>query len=57
MDTAISIIDVNNALKEISYTLTSHSSLSLAERYALTINLPWPVESALFAFMVCSRLD
>lgn len=52
MDTVICIIDVNNAIKELSYTLTSNSDLSLADRYSLTDNLPWPVESALYAFMV-----
>lgn len=52
MDTVICIIDVNNAIKELSYTLTSSSDLSLADRYSLTDNLPWPVESALYAFMV-----
>ena len=53
MDTSIYVIDINNTVKEISYTLTSHSALSLADRYALLANLPWAVESALFAFMVC----
>lgn len=52
MDTAMFIIDVNNTIKEISYTLTSDSDLSLADRYSLTENLPWPVEAALYAFMV-----
>lgn len=45
-------IDVNDALKEVSYTLTRNSDLSLPDRYALIDNLPFPVESALYAFMV-----
>ena len=53
MDSSICIIDVNNAIKELSYTLTSNLDLSLADRYSLTDNLPWSVESALYAFMVC----
>lgn len=53
LDTAISIIDVNNAIREITLTLTSTSSLSLSDRYALTYNLPWPVQSSLYAFEVC----
>lgn len=52
MDTAIFFIDVNNAVKEISWTLTSNYDLSFADRYELTFALPWPVESALYAFMV-----
>lgn len=54
MDSAICVIDVNNAIKEISYTLTSNSDLSLSDRYSLTDNLPWPAESALYAFMASS---
>ena len=54
MDTSIFFIDVNNAVKEIMFTLTSSSDLSLPDRYSLTDNLPWPVESALYAFMVSS---
>ena len=53
LDVATSIIDVNNAIREITLTLTSDSSLSLSDRYALTDNLPWPVQGALYAFMVC----
>ena len=52
MDTSICIIDVNNAIREITLTLTSTSSLSLEDRYALTYNLPYAVENALYAFMV-----
>ena len=52
MDTSMCIIDVNNAIREMTDTLTSNSSLSLADRYALTASFPWPVESALYAFMV-----
>ncbi|KIP02169.1 hypothetical protein PHLGIDRAFT_130883 [Phlebiopsis gigantea 11061_1 CR5-6] len=51
MDTSIFFIDVNNAVKEIMFTLTSSSDMSLQDRYSLTDNLPWPVESALYAFM------
>lgn len=54
MDTAIFFIDVNNAVKEISWTLTSNLDMSLPDRYELTFALPWPVESALYAFMVRS---
>ena len=53
LDTATSTIDVNNAIRELTLTLTSDSSLSLADRYALTYNLPWPVQSSLYAFEVC----
>lgn len=53
MDCATSIIDVNNAIREITLTLTSNSPLSLTDRYALTDNLPWPVQGALYAYMVC----
>ena len=52
LDVATSIIDVNNAIREITLTLTSNSSLSLADRYALTFNFPWPVQGALYAYMV-----
>ncbi|KIP09011.1 hypothetical protein PHLGIDRAFT_350665 [Phlebiopsis gigantea 11061_1 CR5-6] len=51
MDTAMYFIDINDALKEVSYTLTRNSDLSLPDRYALIDNLPFPVESALYAFM------
>ncbi|KIP02164.1 hypothetical protein PHLGIDRAFT_20512 [Phlebiopsis gigantea 11061_1 CR5-6] len=51
MDSAICVIDVNNAIKEISYTLTSNSDRSLSDRYSLTLDLPWPAESAIYAFM------
>ena len=52
LDTAMFVIDIRNAIQEISYTLTSNSTLSFADRYALTDNLPWPVQSALYAFLV-----
>ena len=52
LDTATSIIDVNNAIREITFTLTSTSPDTLADRYANLV-LPWPVENALYAFMVC----
>lgn len=52
LDTAIAIIDVNNAIREITLTLTSNSSLSLSDRYELTNDLPWPVQSSLYAFEV-----
>ena len=55
LDSAMCIIDVNDAIKELSFTLTSDSSLSLADRYDLTNTLPWPVETALYAFMVRSH--
>jgi len=51
LDTATCIIDVNNAIREITLTLTSTSPLSLADRYELASNLPWPVESALYSYM------
>ena len=51
MDTAMFFIDVNDAVKEVSYTLTSNFGLSLSDRYSLTGNLPFPTESVLYAFM------
>ncbi|KIP02019.1 hypothetical protein PHLGIDRAFT_314410 [Phlebiopsis gigantea 11061_1 CR5-6] len=51
LDTAMYIIDIRNAVQEISYTLTSHSTLSLPDRYALTAYFPWPVQSALYGFL------
>ncbi|EJF61537.1 hypothetical protein BD309DRAFT_931103 [Dichomitus squalens] len=51
LDTSMCIIDVNNAIREISLTLTSTSTLSLSDRYALTDNLPYAVENALYAWM------
>ena len=52
LDTSMCIIDVNNAIREITLTLTSTSPLSLADRYDLTDNLPYVVENALYAWMV-----
>lgn len=52
MDTAICIIDVSDAIREITLTLTSNTNMSLADRYALTDNFPWAVEDALYAWMV-----
>lgn len=52
LDSALYIIDISNTIKEISDTLTSHAPLSLTDRYALTNDLPWPVESALYSFLV-----
>lgn len=52
LDTAMCIIDVNNAIREITFTLYPTSSDSLADRYNNVV-LPWPVENALYAFMVC----
>ncbi|KIP03865.1 hypothetical protein PHLGIDRAFT_222482 [Phlebiopsis gigantea 11061_1 CR5-6] len=51
MDTAICIIDVSNAIHEITLTITSNSDISLADRYTLTDNFPWAVEDALYAWM------
>ena len=51
LDTAMCIIDINNAIREITLTLYPASSGSLADRYA-DLTLPWPVENALYAFMV-----
>ncbi|VDB86988.1 unnamed protein product [Peniophora sp. CBMAI 1063] len=51
LDTATCIIDVNNAIREITFTLTSTSADSLADRYDNLV-LPWPVENALYAFMM-----
>ncbi|KZV70613.1 hypothetical protein PENSPDRAFT_685327 [Peniophora sp. CONT] len=50
LDTAMCIIDVNNAIREITLTLYPTSSDSLADRYSNLV-LPWPVENALYAFM------
>ena len=51
-DSARYILDISNAVREISLTLTSDDTLSLPDRYALTNSLPWPVQSALYAFLV-----
>ncbi|KAI0717645.1 hypothetical protein C8Q72DRAFT_789561 [Fomitopsis betulina] len=50
LDTTTSIIDVNNAIREVTLTLTSTSHQSFKERYALTKSLPYPVQSALYAY-------
>lgn len=52
LDTAMCILDVNNAIREITLTLTSTSPLSLSDRYDLTDNLPYDVTNSLFAYMV-----
>ena len=52
MDTAMFFIDINDAVKEVSYTLTSNTNISLQERLFLIGTLPYPVQSALYAFMV-----
>ena len=52
LDTGALIIDANDAIREITLTLTSNSSLTFAERYDLTYKLPWPVQAPLFAYMV-----
>ena len=54
LDTGICILDVNNSIREITFTLTSLSPLTLAERYDLAVNFPYAAEGALLAFMVCS---
>ena len=51
LDTSLVIIDVNNAIREITMTILSDSSQSLTDRYNDLV-LPWPVESAVYAFMV-----
>ena len=51
LDTAMCIIDINNAIREITLTLYPASSGSLADRYN-DLTLPWPVENELYAFMV-----
>ena len=51
LDTSLVIIDVNNAIREITMTILSDSSQSLTDRYNNLV-LPWPVESAVYAFMV-----
>ncbi|VDB99127.1 unnamed protein product [Peniophora sp. CBMAI 1063] len=50
LDTAMCIIDVNNAIREITFTLYATASGTLADRYNNLV-LPWPVENALYAFM------
>ena len=55
LDTSLCIIDVNNLIREVTFTLTSDSPVTLAERYSKLI-LPWRVESALFAYMVRSNM-
>ena len=52
LDTAMCILDVNNAIRELTFTLTSTAPLTLAERYDLTSNLPYAVTNSLFAYMV-----
>ena len=51
LDTTLIIIDVNNAIREITMTIMSNSEESLTDRYNNLV-LPWPVESAIYAFMV-----
>ena len=46
MDTAMFFIDINDAVKEVSYTLTSNTNISLQERLFLIGTLPYPVQSA-----------
>ncbi|KAK7678290.1 hypothetical protein QCA50_018638 [Cerrena zonata] len=53
LDTAGCVLDVNNAIREITLTLTSTSSLSLSDRYASTFNLPYSISNSLFAYMIC----
>ncbi|KZV62969.1 hypothetical protein PENSPDRAFT_228827 [Peniophora sp. CONT] len=50
LDTTFVVIDVNNAIREITMTIMSDSAISLTDRYN-NIVLPWPVESAVYAFM------
>lgn len=54
LDTAMCVLDVNNAIRELTLTLTSTSPLSLSDRYELTFNLPYSVTNSLFAYMVPS---
>lgn len=54
LDTAMCILDVHNAISEITLTLTSTAPLSLADRYALTETIPYAVTNSLFAYMVCA---
>ena len=56
MDTAMFFIDINDAIKVISLTLTSNTNLSLEDRLSLTDTLPYPVQSAMYAFLVGSSL-
>ncbi|KIP05296.1 hypothetical protein PHLGIDRAFT_161197 [Phlebiopsis gigantea 11061_1 CR5-6] len=56
LDTAMFFIDVNNAVKEVSYTLTSSSDLDLADRYARIAFLPYTTQAALYAF-ICNLGD
>ncbi|VDB96765.1 unnamed protein product [Peniophora sp. CBMAI 1063] len=50
LDTIFVVIDVNNAIREITSTLLSDSDKSLTDRYNQMV-LPWPVESVAYAFM------
>lgn len=52
LDTALCIIDVNDAIREVTFTLYSTSSGSLADRYDNLILPAAPVESVLYPFMV-----
>lgn len=51
LDTIFVVIDVNNAIREITSTLLSDSDKSLTDRYNQMV-LPWPVENVAYAFMV-----
>ena len=56
LDTAMCILDVHNAIQEITLTLTSTAPLSLTERYTLLNTIPWSVTNSLFAYMVSSHI-
>ena len=56
LDTAMCILDVHNAIQEITLTLTSTAPLLLTERYSLLSTIPWSVTNSLFAYMVSSHI-
>ncbi|VDC03908.1 unnamed protein product [Peniophora sp. CBMAI 1063] len=51
LDTAMCIIDVNNAIREVTLTLFSTSLGTVADRYD-SLALPWTVENAIYSFMM-----
>lgn len=52
LDTAMCILDVHDAIEEMTLTLTSTAPLSLPDRYKLLNTIPWSVTNSLFAYMV-----
>ena len=51
LDTALCILDVNSAIREITGTIMSNSTESLTDRYNGLVP-PGNIEAVLYAFMV-----